>query len=72
MPSVADKLRRETIREVLRLSPAERVALALELGDFDLALFCAKQNVQPSDAIEQLHRMRQSGRRTNVSTGDSQ
>lgn len=48
------------------LTPAERIALAFELGDFDLALFCARQEIDPAAAFEQLRRSRQIGRRTSV------
>lgn len=66
MASVADELRRDALEEVQLLSPEERVELALELGDFDLALFCEKQRLKPTEAIERLRRSRQLGRRTFV------
>lgn len=64
MPSVADELRKDTQEEVQHLSPDERVSLALELGDFDLALFCASQKLEPLVALERMRRTRQVGRRT--------
>jgi hypothetical protein len=69
MPSVAEELRKETLLEVLQLSPGARVSLALELGDFDLKLFCSNQNLQRSEALERLRRTRQIGRRTRVPDG---
>lgn len=72
MASVADELRKESIEEVRRLSPGERVSLALELGDFDLSLFCANQKLELSEAFERLRRTRQVGRRTTVSDGNRQ
>lgn len=39
MQSIADDLRRDTAARVGRLSVAERIALALSLGDDDLDLY---------------------------------
>jgi len=66
MPSVADELRQETLEEVRHLSPDDRVSRALELGDFDLALFCASQKLEPAVAHERLRQTRQVGRRTSA------
>ncbi len=63
MSSVADALRKETFEAVQRLSPDERVSLALELGDFDLALFCASKGIEPVAGIQRLRENRQAGRR---------
>jgi len=63
MRSVADDLRRRDREAVLKLSPEERIALALRLGDEDLELFCRTQGLDRSEAIRILQRRRQAGRR---------
>lgn len=50
MVSVADALRHDNFDRVKELSPAERVNLALELGDFDLGVFCTHQGLDPIEA----------------------
>ena len=66
MKSVADELRSDTLRRVQGLSPDERVSLALELGDFDLALYCTHHELEPVVALEKLRLARQTGRRTSA------
>jgi hypothetical protein len=63
MRSVADDLRQRDREAVLKLSPEERIALALRLGDEDLELFCRAQGLDRSEAIRVLQRRRQAGRR---------
>ena len=65
MRSVADRLRLEDRDAILRLSPAERVALALSLGERDLEAFRSAQHptLSRSEAIRVLERRRQAGRR---------
>jgi hypothetical protein len=65
MRSVADRLRLEDREAVLRLSPAERVALALSLGERDLDAFGASQRppLPREEAMRILERRRQAGRR---------
>ena len=65
MRSVVDCLRREDREALLRLSPAERVALALALGERDLEAFrvARRQPTSRSEAIRTLERRRQAGRR---------
>jgi len=68
MYSVADELRTETLKRVKELSPEERVSLAFELGDFDLALYCTYHGLDPGVALEKLRLLRQSGRRISAPT----
>lgn len=63
MRSVADDLRQRDREAVLKLSPRERIALALQLGERDLELFCRTQGVDRETAIRLLQRRRQAGRR---------
>jgi hypothetical protein len=65
MRSVADRLRLEDREAVLRLSPAERVALALSLGERDLDAFGASHRppLPREEARRILERRRQAGRR---------
>ncbi len=65
MRSVADRLRIEDREAVLRLTPAERVELALALGARDLESY--RMALQPAldgeAAARILQRQRQAGRR---------
>ena len=65
MRSVADGLRREEQEALLALCPAERVALALALGERDLELFrhASRPPLGREDAGRILERQRQAGRR---------
>ena len=45
MKSVADELRERDREAMLKLSVEERMELAFELGDEDLALFCQQQGL---------------------------
>jgi hypothetical protein len=67
MPSVADALRRETLQNLGRLSPEERIALALRLGDEDVSLYHRAHGVPSSDARTALRRARAIGRTPSVS-----
>lgn len=62
MASVVDQLRNEIREEVRRMSVPERLALALRLGDDDLALFCRARNIDRANGTALLRRMRQNGR----------
>ena len=62
MRSVADDLRAEDRARVMRMTPAERVALALALGERDLELFRAAHGLTREDAMRLLDRQRQVGR----------
>lgn len=71
MRSVADDLRSETRRDVARRTPAERIELALQLGDDDVALLCAARGI-PRDAARRLiARSRQRGRVPSASAGEA-
>jgi hypothetical protein len=63
--SVADRLRAEDRAALLALTPAERVALALELGERDLEIFRSAHRppLTREEAMRRLERQRQAGRR---------
>ena len=65
MKSVADRLRLEDRQALLGLTPSQRVALALALGQRDLELFRAnhRPRLSQKDAARILDRQRQAGRR---------
>ena len=65
MRSVADRLRAEDRAALLALTPAERVALALELGARDLEIFRSAHHppLTAQEAARRLERQRQAGRR---------
>lgn len=50
-------------RDLMRLSPAERIRLALRLGDDDLALLCAGRGITPEAARAAIRADRERGRR---------
>lgn len=62
MRSVADHFRRATAEQVRMLSPAERVDLALRLGDDDLETFRRASGLSRDAAFRELRRRRQIGR----------
>ena len=62
MKSVADELRRRTLQTAARMTAGERVALALRLGDDDLALYRASQVLSAEEARTALRRTRAIGR----------
>ena len=62
MRSVADTLREASRRRVARLTPIERVRLALALGDADVALMCVAQRISEDEARRRIARSRQAGR----------
>jgi hypothetical protein len=59
----AETLRRAERERVAALSPAERVALALALGERDLALRTAHSGLEPGEIRRDLERRRQARRR---------
>jgi len=65
MSGVAERLRLEDRRALAALTPAERVALALALGERDLELFrnARRPPLSRRDAERLLGRQRQVGRR---------
>jgi hypothetical protein len=62
MQSVADSFRRETHERVLRLSIADRIALALSLGDADLDLYIKTSGKTREQAMRDLTAQRAKGR----------
>ena len=64
--ALSDYLRERAADDVRRMSPQERVSLALRLGDEDLALFCAANRVEPDVARRHVARQRQTKRRASA------
>ena len=60
---VASELAREQAQRVAGLTPAERIALAEQLGEASIALYMATQNVDRRTAIARLEVSRRFGRR---------
>ena len=65
MRSIVDRLRLEDQEAIRRFSPADRVALALALGERDLEAFRGSHEprLQPAEAARILEHRRQAGRR---------
>jgi hypothetical protein len=63
MTSVLDRLRDEDRKAVLALTPAERVALALALGERDLEMFRGVCGLSRVEAARILDRQKHHGRR---------
>jgi hypothetical protein len=59
---VADRLRQEDAEAMARLSPSERLALALALGEADGDAYCRTHGVERHSAIRVFERQRQRGR----------
>ena len=70
MRSVADALRARTVTQVLAMSPGERIALALSLGDDDLELFIRASGLDAATAVKRLRAGRRHGRTPSRSAGD--
>jgi hypothetical protein len=62
MKSIADHHRRDDAAALADLSPADRVALALELGDHDREIFRKSAGLSEEAAFHELRRRRQIGR----------
>ena len=62
MESVADTIRGERVADKVATSPAERVELALRLGDHDREIFRRAQGMSDEEALRELRRRRQLGR----------
>jgi len=60
---VADSLRAETAAADRARTPAERLLLALSLGDGDAALLAGARGLSAEEARHLLRRQRQAGRR---------
>lgn len=63
MPSVADDLRARTAARVLAMPVAERIRLALSLGEDDLDLFVRASGRSRAEALAHLRATRAHGRR---------
>lgn len=63
MRSVADEVREERRQRESSLAAAERIGLALQLGERDLDLFCRFQGIDRAAAVRQVRKQRQVGRR---------
>lgn len=62
MKSIADDLRAELREEMLQLSTAERIKLALRLGEEGLERFRLANGLDRETAVRLLERRRQAGR----------
>ena len=62
MRSVADSFRRDTSARVLKLSVAERIALALSLGDADLEIYMRTTGKTRVQSLRDLSAQRARGR----------
>jgi hypothetical protein len=60
---VAEEVREELDREMLALTPAERMELALVLGERDLQLFMAANELTREEALAHFRHESQAGRR---------
>jgi hypothetical protein len=69
MASVADHLKRESAARLSRLSPGERVRMALQLGDEDAAMLASARGIPVTEARAMLRRQRQFGRYPSRSLG---
>ena len=62
MRSVSDDLRDEQIREMLKMTPGERIDLALRLGQRAVEVYMAANHVDRTTAIAALRRAGNAGR----------
>ena len=62
VPSIADDLRAQTTARVLAMPVADRIALALSLGDDDLELFARTSGLNRNAARRRLMNQRRRGR----------
>jgi hypothetical protein len=69
MRSVADDLRCETRRDLARRTPAERIDLAFQLGDDDVALLGAARGLTREQARKAIARSRRVGRVPSAAAG---
>ena len=72
VPSVADDLRSRTTASVLAMSVHQRIALALSLGDDDLAVFVRASGLERSAALRHLRENRVHGRTPSACAGGTQ
>ncbi|HEY2772658.1 MAG TPA: hypothetical protein VGK20_01270 [Candidatus Binatia bacterium] len=69
MKSVADTMRRELDAEVARMSPEQRVELALRLGQEAIDTLASASGISRDEAREIFRRNNQIGRRPSKSAG---
>ena len=67
---MAEELREEQMREVLAMTPTERVALMLDLRERGLSAIMAARNIDRDTAIDEIKRSRRLGRRYSRSMED--
>ena len=60
---VAEEVRREQREEVRRMTPQERLALGMRLREIGLVRFMAAHHLTREEAIAQIRKQRQAGRR---------
>lgn len=61
--TISEELRERQIREGLRLTPAERIQIALDMGEADLLLFMKANQLPRAEAIRRLRAGKHAGRR---------
>ena len=64
MSSTAKRLRAESLERLRKMTPAERVAEALHLGEQSILFYAAAQGIDREEARRRLERSSQKGRRT--------
>jgi hypothetical protein len=64
MRSVADEVREKRRQAVLAMTPEERLDLAFALGEADLESYRGAHGLNREEALRELKRRRQLGRRT--------
>jgi hypothetical protein len=69
MSAVAERLRGELQERFARLSPQERLALVLDLGRRDVAMYSSARCVDAATAAAVIRAARQAGRRPSVCAG---
>lgn len=60
---VAEWAREQVDREVLAMTPAERIELAFAIGEEDLLLYAAANGLTKQEALTRIRVERQNGRR---------
>jgi hypothetical protein len=68
MSALANFLRARERADVARLTPIERIHLALSLGDADVEIFCAAGGDSPERARRRIAASRHAGRRASLVT----
>lgn len=60
---LAEQLREEQRQDVMKMTPEERLELALRLGEDDLQFFMSSNGLEREEAIRVLERFQQAGRK---------